>query len=114
MVDEFLESPDIRRMDWAVRYPDLIPKEHIWDVQGRNHRRAIKSKHQGMLPNSFILLDALVPMKTRHVEGSMHVKVVKTQSPHVSVAGKFGGRVPTHFHFPRHLIEAENYEVHGQ
>ncbi|KFM59627.1 Transposable element Tcb2 transposase, partial [Stegodyphus mimosarum] len=35
LVDEFLESEDIRRMDWTARSPDLNPLEHVWDALGR-------------------------------------------------------------------------------
>ncbi|GBM79660.1 hypothetical protein AVEN_58436-1 [Araneus ventricosus] len=35
LVDEFLESEDIRRMDWPARYPDLNPIEHVWNALGR-------------------------------------------------------------------------------
>ncbi|GBL87031.1 Transposable element Tcb2 transposase [Araneus ventricosus] len=35
LVDEFLESEDIRRMDWPARSQDLNPIEHVWDVLGR-------------------------------------------------------------------------------
>ncbi|GBM93146.1 hypothetical protein AVEN_27385-1 [Araneus ventricosus] len=32
---EFLESGDIRRMDWPARSPYLNPIQHVWDVLGR-------------------------------------------------------------------------------
>ncbi|GBN12829.1 Transposable element Tcb2 transposase [Araneus ventricosus] len=35
LVDEFLESENIRRMDWPTRCPDLNPIEHVWDALGR-------------------------------------------------------------------------------
>ncbi|GBN95822.1 Transposable element Tcb2 transposase [Araneus ventricosus] len=35
LVDEFLESEDIRRMDWPARSLDLNPIEHVWDALGR-------------------------------------------------------------------------------
>ncbi|GFV40411.1 DDE_3 domain-containing protein [Trichonephila clavipes] len=35
LVDEFLESKDIRRMNWPVRSPDLMPKEHARETLGR-------------------------------------------------------------------------------
>ncbi|GBO18265.1 hypothetical protein AVEN_51889-1 [Araneus ventricosus] len=35
LVDEFLESEDIRGMDWIARSPDLNPIEHVWDALGR-------------------------------------------------------------------------------
>ncbi|GBM62216.1 Transposable element Tcb2 transposase [Araneus ventricosus] len=35
LVDEFLESEDIRQMDWLDGSKDLNPIEHGWDVLGR-------------------------------------------------------------------------------
>ncbi|KFM60058.1 Transposable element Tcb2 transposase, partial [Stegodyphus mimosarum] len=35
LVDEFLESEDIRRMDWLARSPDLSPIQHVWDTLRR-------------------------------------------------------------------------------
>ncbi|GBM65376.1 hypothetical protein AVEN_98199-1 [Araneus ventricosus] len=34
LVDEFLESEDIRRMDFPARSPDFNPAEHVWDALG--------------------------------------------------------------------------------
>ncbi|GFX60572.1 transposable element Tcb2 transposase [Trichonephila clavipes] len=35
LVDEFLESEDIHRLDLSSRSPDFNPIEHIWDDLGR-------------------------------------------------------------------------------
>ncbi|GFT32630.1 transposable element Tcb1 transposase [Trichonephila clavipes] len=35
IVDEWLQSEDITRMDWPAYSPDLNPTEHVWDMLGR-------------------------------------------------------------------------------
>lgn len=39
LVDEYLESEGIRRMEWPARSPDLNPIEHVWDALGRQIAR---------------------------------------------------------------------------
>ncbi|GFT52909.1 transposable element Tc1 transposase [Trichonephila clavipes] len=35
LVDEFLESEDIRRINWLARSQDLNPIKHVWDAMRR-------------------------------------------------------------------------------
>ncbi|UYV66518.1 hypothetical protein LAZ67_4001945 [Cordylochernes scorpioides] len=35
LVNKYLQSENIRRMDWPARSPDLNPIEHVWDAFGR-------------------------------------------------------------------------------
>ncbi|GFV10835.1 DDE_3 domain-containing protein [Trichonephila clavipes] len=55
-VDEFLESEDIRCMDWPARSPDLSPIEHVSDALGRatttrNHPRRTLQEMKTALQN---------------------------------------------------------------
>ncbi|UYV70254.1 hypothetical protein LAZ67_7002290 [Cordylochernes scorpioides] len=36
LVNEYLQSENIRRMDWPDRSPDLNPIKHVWDALGRH------------------------------------------------------------------------------
>ncbi|GFT76473.1 transposable element Tcb1 transposase [Trichonephila clavipes] len=35
IVDEYLQTEDITRMDWSPCSPDLNPIEHMWDMFGQ-------------------------------------------------------------------------------
>ncbi|GFX03923.1 transposable element Tc1 transposase [Trichonephila clavipes] len=48
LVDEFLESEDIRRMDWPAKSPDLKPIEHALTLWGGQLQLTIPSEsHPG-------------------------------------------------------------------
>ncbi|UYV63896.1 hypothetical protein LAZ67_2005910 [Cordylochernes scorpioides] len=56
LVNEYLQSENIRRMDWPARSPDLNPIEHVWDALGRR----IGARHPS--PRT------LVELRTAHLE----------------------------------------------
>ncbi|UYV69889.1 hypothetical protein LAZ67_7001107 [Cordylochernes scorpioides] len=70
LVNEYLQSENIRRMDWAARSPDLNPIEHVWDALGRRigarhpsprtlvELRTVQLEEWGLLPLD--LLQSLV------------------------------------------------------
>ncbi|GFU79859.1 DDE_3 domain-containing protein [Trichonephila clavipes] len=42
IVDEFLQSEDITRMDWPAYSPDLNPiLQHVWDMLGVNKLQSV-------------------------------------------------------------------------
>ncbi|UYV81694.1 hypothetical protein LAZ67_20002009 [Cordylochernes scorpioides] len=42
LVNEYLQSENIRKMDWPARTPDLNPIEHVWDALGRRIGARVK------------------------------------------------------------------------
>ncbi|GFW74071.1 DDE_3 domain-containing protein [Trichonephila clavipes] len=45
LIDGFLESEDIRLMDWPARSPDLNPIQHVWDALRRAIAIATHENH---------------------------------------------------------------------
>ncbi|UYV73054.1 hypothetical protein LAZ67_10001682 [Cordylochernes scorpioides] len=76
-VNEYLQSEDIRRMDWPARSPDLNPIEHVWDALGRRigarhpsprtlvELRTALLEEWGLLPLD--LLQSLLPLTSERM-----------------------------------------------
>ncbi|UYV83652.1 hypothetical protein LAZ67_23001896 [Cordylochernes scorpioides] len=84
LVNEYLQSENIRRMDWPARSPDLNPIEHVWDALGRRigarhpsprtlvELRTALLEEWGLLPLD--LLQSLVNSMRAHCETLIAVR----------------------------------------
>ncbi|GFT60608.1 DDE_3 domain-containing protein [Trichonephila clavipes] len=61
MIDEFLESEDIRCMDFPARSLNINPREHVWDAL----RSAIVTLLQQPSGNESSIAERLIPIATR-------------------------------------------------
>lgn len=70
-VQRFLETSNIRRIDWPARSPDLNPIEHLWDELGRR----VRERRPTSIAQLAIVLkeewDAIPQHKIRHLILSM-------------------------------------------
>ncbi|GFY07272.1 transposable element Tcb2 transposase [Trichonephila clavipes] len=62
LVDEFLESEDIRRTDFPARSPDLNPIEYVWDLFWGGQLQLPSENHPG---NENNVADRAGPIATR-------------------------------------------------
>ncbi|UYV84058.1 hypothetical protein LAZ67_X001011 [Cordylochernes scorpioides] len=77
LVNEYLQSENIRRMDWPARSPDLNPIERVWDALGRRigarhpslrtlvELRTALLEEWGLLPLDLLLQSMVNSMRAR-------------------------------------------------
>jgi hypothetical protein len=73
LVDEYLKSEDIHRMDWPAKSPDLNPIEHGWDAFGR--AIAVRQPPPRTIPElKTALMEGLPQALLNSVINSMHTR----------------------------------------